>query len=63
MEKHQYDLPVYYQHYASPEQLQSQALPTTFVLSKTGEIAVKEIGIADWNSKKIRKLLDGLVSE
>lgn len=63
LEKHQYNLPVYYQHYASPEQLQSRALPTTFVLSKTGEIVVKETGVADWNNKKIRELLDRLVAE
>lgn len=63
MEKHQYNLPVYYQEYASPEQLQSRALPTTFVLSKNGEIVVKETGVADWNSKKIRNLLDKLLAE
>lgn len=63
MERRGYDLPVYFQRYAAPEQLESRALPTTFVISKKGEIAIKETGVADWNSKKVRNLLDSLLEE
>ncbi|WP_240673161.1 TlpA family protein disulfide reductase [Aequorivita ciconiae] len=63
LKKHNYSLPAYLQHFESPDQLQSSVLPTTYVLSKTGEIVVNESGVADWNSKKIRNLLDKLLSE
>lgn len=63
MEKHSYNLPVYFQEYEAPDQLESRALPTTFVISKKGEIVIKETGVADWNSRKIRELLDKLVAE
>src|SRR5690554_5174132 len=63
MQKHGYDLPIYFQRYAAPKQLESRALPTTFVISKEGAIAIKETGVADWNSKKVRNLLDDLLDE
>src|SRR5690554_1698797 len=61
--KHNYTFPVYLQHYEAPEQLQSTVLPTTYVISKNGEIVIKETGVADWNSKKTRNLVDRLLSE
>lgn len=63
LDKHNYSLPVYLQFFEAPEQMQSSVLPTTYVLSKSGEIVVNETGVADWNSKKIRSLLDRLLSE
>ncbi|HZW78290.1 MAG TPA: TlpA disulfide reductase family protein [Flavobacteriaceae bacterium] len=63
LEKHGYELPVYFQKFAAPAELDSRALPTTFVLTRKGEIAVKETGVADWNSKKIRNLLDKLIQQ
>lgn len=63
LEKHDYSLPVYLQYFEAPEQLQSSVLPTTYVITKNGKIAINETGVADWNSKKIRELLDKLLSE
>lgn len=63
LEKHNYSLPVFLQYFEAPEQMQASVLPTTYVISRTGEIVVNESGVADWNSKKIRKLLDKLLSE
>lgn len=63
MDKHQYNLPVYLQTHEAPEKMESRLLPTTFVISKSGEIVIKETGSADWNSKKTRKLLDRLLKE
>lgn len=63
MEKHDLDLPIYKMNYAPPEIMQSKALPTTFIFDKQGGIHVKKKGSANWNSKKIRGLLDKLVSE
>ena len=58
-----YTFPVYLQNSESPEMLQSNSLPTTYVISKEGEIIIKEFGSADWNSDKTRKLLDELLNQ
>lgn len=63
MAKNGYSLPVFLQNYEAPKQLQSNALPTTYVISKTGEIVIDEEGAADWNSKKTRALLEQLLSK
>lgn len=63
MKKNGYSLPFFIQSDEAPKQLQSQALPTTFVISKTGEIIIDEEGAADWNSNKTRALLDQLLSK
>lgn len=63
MDKNDYHMPIYLQTHEAPEKLESRLLPTTFVISKKGEIVVKETGSADWNSKKTRALLDRLLEE
>ena len=63
LEKKEYDIPVYYELGQPPKQISSNSLPTTYVISRTGEIIVAEKGAADWNSKKTRELLDTLVSK
>ncbi len=62
LKKKNYILPVYLQTYKAPEQLETTVLPTTYVISKTGEIVIAEEGVADWNSKKVRALLDKLLN-
>lgn len=63
LDKKQYDFPVYQPVSSIPEQLQSNSLPTTYVISKNGNLTVEEYGTADWNSNKFRKLLDKLLAE
>lgn len=63
MEKNDYQLPVFIQTQVAPQQLVSNVLPTTYVISKTGKIAVDEEGTANWNSKKMRALLNRLLNE
>ena len=63
MVKNGYTLPIFIQSYKAPDALESNALPTTYLLSKTGEIVIDETGAADWNSKKMRALLDRLLIE
>ncbi|MCC5923908.1 MAG: TlpA family protein disulfide reductase [Crocinitomicaceae bacterium] len=53
-------LPFFQPQSNEPLDLRYTALPTTFVLSKTGEIAVRTEGAANWNSKSFRALLDVL---
>lgn len=56
-----YNLPIYIQNYEAPKLLESTVLPTTYLISKAGEIVVDEEGAADWNSVKMKKMLDKLV--
>lgn len=63
MEKNGYTLPIYLQSYKAPDDLESNVLPTTYLLSKSSEIVIDETGAADWNSKKMRALLDQLLAK
>lgn len=61
--KHNYELPIYQPLTHTPEQLQDRSLPTTFVISKSGELIIKKTGVADWNAGSFRNLLDELLLE
>ncbi|MDN6310054.1 MAG: TlpA family protein disulfide reductase [Flavobacteriaceae bacterium] len=58
MSKNDYVLPYYRQRSQAPELLQSSSLPTTYMISKDGEIVMKKIGAANWNSDKVRNTID-----
>ncbi|MGM0635000.1 MAG: redoxin domain-containing protein [Bacteroidota bacterium] len=63
MQKHQYDFPVFYPINDPPNPIAANSLPTTYVISKSGEIVVEKTGYAKWNSDKTRNLLDELLAE
>src|SRR5690554_142531 len=63
LDKRNYTLPTFLQTYEAPKQMQSRVLPTTYVLSKDGEIVINETGTANWNSSKMRDLLDRLLEK
>ena len=63
LEKKEYDFPVYIPSEPSPEVLASSALPTTYVISKSGEIIMQKTGAASWNSDKVHQVLDQLLLE
>ena len=44
-----------------PEKLKSRSIPRTFLIDKDGKIVIDKNGAADWNSKKIRSLIDELI--
>jgi thiol-disulfide isomerase/thioredoxin len=54
-DKKDYELPIY-QELKSPKQLQSQILPTTFVI-KNGEIAFRKEGMSNFNTEKFKNFL------
>ncbi|MEN8186573.1 MAG: TlpA disulfide reductase family protein [Bacteroidota bacterium] len=56
-----YSHPVYYQFTEAPKQLLNNSLPTTYIINKEGEIVVEKSGAADWNSGKVRSLIDELI--
>ena len=57
-EKYNYDIPVYREKSRTPALLQSNSLPTTYVINEKGEIVIDKTGAADWNSGKVRALLE-----
>ncbi len=61
LSEQEYDLPVYFEYGKPPAPLQSASLPTTYILSRDGEIVVEEVGSANWNSSGIRQLLSELL--
>jgi thiol-disulfide isomerase/thioredoxin len=61
LEKKSLDLPVFYERTAPPEVLSSSSLPTTFLIDSEGVIRIDKVGAANWNSKKVRSLLDDLI--
>jgi thiol-disulfide isomerase/thioredoxin len=46
----------------SPKLLETNSLPTTYLIDKKGGIVIKKTGSADWNSQSFRKTLDELVA-
>ena len=61
--KKKYQLPVYNPRASAPEALASESIPTTYIIDKKGEIVISKTGAADWNSKKVRALIDELALE
>ncbi len=61
LKKKKYSMPVYFQVSQSPLEMRSNSLPTTYIINRKGEIVVDKTGAADWDSGKVRTLLDELI--
>lgn len=59
--KNSYDLPTYNPLSERPALFNSETIPATFILDKNGAIVMQKKGPADWNSTKVRALLDELI--
>jgi thiol-disulfide isomerase/thioredoxin len=59
-----YNLPVY-NSLSMPPQIftETNTIPASYLIDKSGRILISKTGAADWNSTKVRKLLDGLISK
>lgn len=63
MKKKGYTFPVFFNASEPPVELYSKSIPATYVIGKTGEIVIKELGAANWNSESVHKTLDKLLTE
>ena len=63
LQKKGYSIPVYIPLAAGPEKLQSNSLPTSYLIAKNGEIVVKKTGSANWDAKTFRSTLDNLLEQ
>lgn len=61
IQKKEYNLPVYYEMSSRPTEMDSNSLPTTYIINSSGQIVAYKVGAADWNSSKVRRLLDRLI--
>ena len=46
-----------------PETVYGRSIPRTLILDRKGNIVVEKSGSVDWNSTKVRRLLDDLMNE
>lgn len=58
MVKNDLKIPVYFQASRAPEEMSSNSLPTTYIINTKGYIVASKVGAADWNSQKVRSLLN-----
>lgn len=61
MDKHSYDLPVYYLATGVPDIFNHRGIPTTYIISKEGKIVSSKTGAANWDSKATAKIFESLL--
>jgi thiol-disulfide isomerase/thioredoxin len=57
-----FTMPIYNQLTKNPTQFDTETIPRTFLISKSGKIII-DASRADWDTKKIRKIIDDLIME
>ena len=43
--------------------LETNSIPASYLIDSNGNIVIDKVGAADWNSDKVRELLDNLLKE
>lgn len=61
--KNNYTFPIYFEASQTPELLDANALPTSFLIHPNGEIMIKKTGAADWASESFFNEVDKLIAE
>ncbi len=61
MNRKNFTLPAYRPLSEPPQPMNGNTLPTTYLLDQQGNIVIKKVGAADWNSETVRKTIDGLL--
>ena len=63
-DKNRYDLPVYNSISSPPQKFtETNSIPASYLIDKNGAILISKVGAADWNSTKVRNLLNDLISK
>lgn len=60
LRRYAYDLPVFLEVGEMPEAFGLRALPTTFVVDRSGDIVLKHRGATDWDQDAVRAFLHAL---
>ncbi len=56
-------LPTYQLKKTLPKEINSNSLPTTYIIDKQGRIVLETTGASDWSSEKVKSLLDSVIAE
>ncbi len=60
MEKREYDLPIYHYRTKAPGTYQSTVIPTTYVISADGKLALEKRGLAKYDTDEFKDFLNSL---
>lgn len=63
LKKRDLQVPIYVPVSHVPEILQTNRIPTTFLIDADGNIRIKETGATNWNSDKVHDLIDALIGK
>ncbi len=63
MDKKEYSIPVFTAINQVPRIFYSKTIPATYVISKSGKIAVKENGAVNWGGEKMASIINDLLNE
>lgn len=63
VQEKQFSFPIYMSGGRLTNQLNVDVIPTTFVIDKTGAIALKEVGMKNYNTAKFKKFLQKLTEK
>lgn len=63
IERKDFEFPVYTAALGLPSVLQSNSIPTTYIVSRSGEIKVTQKGLAKYDTEEFHSFLDNLVSK
>lgn len=61
IERKEFEFPVYFLRSGLPSSYDTHSIPTTYVIDKLGLIRVENHGMAKYNTKKFKALLDSLL--
>lgn len=61
LEKNNYTFKVYRAASKYPKDFDISTIPRTFLIDKNGNIIIDENGVANWNSKSVRRTIDKLL--
>ncbi|MFD1294028.1 TlpA family protein disulfide reductase [Lutibacter holmesii] len=62
--KNSYNLPTYNSVSSPPNKFtETNSIPASYLLDQKGNILISKTGAADWNSEKVRNLLNDLISK
>lgn len=63
LQKHGYTLPTHSPLTQVPDLFNHRSIPTTFIISRSGEVVMKHKGATKWDGKKIKVLIGDLLDE
>ena len=61
MAEHKFTFPITYQYLQSESPVASETTPRSYLIDREGYVVIDQEGIADWDSRRVRELLDEIL--